>query len=62
MQTSVTLDDGSATAVQLDGTIYRYADIDVDEMILIENGNDIEYFSRTFLEVDRTMLPGTIRY
>lgn len=45
MQTAVTLDDGSATAVQLDGTIYRYAAITADEMILIENGNDVEFFS-----------------
>ena len=45
MQTAVTLDDGSAAAVQLDGTIYRYASMTADEMILIENGNDIEFFS-----------------
>ncbi|KAN0099920.1 glycoside hydrolase family 28 protein [Hyaloscypha variabilis] len=45
MQTAVSLDHGSATAVQLDGTIYRYAAITGDEMILIENGNDVEFFS-----------------
>lgn len=45
MSTAVTLDDGSATAVQLDGIIYRNGDISGDEMILIENGDDVEFFS-----------------
>lgn len=45
MQTAVTLDDAPATAIQLDGTIYRYAAMTSDEMILIKNGKGVEIFS-----------------
>ncbi|PYI05672.1 rhamnogalacturonase rhgA [Aspergillus sclerotiicarbonarius CBS 121057] len=46
LETWVTLDDGKATAIQLDGIIYRTG-TDGGNMILVENTSDFELFSST---------------
>ena len=46
LETWVTLDSGKATAIQLDGIIYRTG-TDGGNMILIENTSDFELFSST---------------
>ncbi|KAI9688333.1 MAG: hypothetical protein M1822_001281 [Bathelium mastoideum] len=45
IQTAVTLKDGSASAVQLDGTIYRNGAVPGDEFISVNGCTDFEFFS-----------------
>ncbi|KAL9063151.1 MAG: hypothetical protein Q9157_008381 [Trypethelium eluteriae] len=45
IETAVTLKSGSASAIQLDGTIYRNGDVPGDEFISISGCTDFEFFS-----------------